>query len=247
VKSATNAEKERVREVPPSPTVPLGTLDLLSFSGAAVPASDVRAEIKSANTVLKMQSTGEEESKRISFVVSFRVEAIHPANPSTGFFVAAKYKMGWTVPDFQPWPATEEDRDALGEGAVIRVVWPLWRELVLSATARLGFPPLTLPLVFTAGRPAKTAKVRHTKEWADKSRIVEKIKMHFEHDSKALIRDNRLAKMYALMTTDELEKLASDLDVTRKEKKVSAVVSAIVDAREARGEIGRRIYDDMTG
>ena len=50
---------------------------------------------------------------------------------------------------------TEANFDAFGERNGIYNVWPYWREFVQSITARMGLPPLTVP-VFRVG----TAKLK---------------------------------------------------------------------------------------
>src|SRR6266566_2163153 len=41
---------------------------------------------------------------------------------------------------------TQDNFDAFGERNGIYNVWPYWREFVQSTTARMGLPPLTLPV-----------------------------------------------------------------------------------------------------
>jgi len=46
-----------------------------------------------------------------------------------------------------PREITDAEADAFGKMNGIHNAWPYWREYVQSTTARLGFPPLTLPLM----------------------------------------------------------------------------------------------------
>jgi preprotein translocase subunit SecB len=145
---ARKPEAERVRDVPPPPSMPLSILRLHSFSAKIVPAKEIFVEPKQANTKLKVRSSASPETRTVSFAVTFRVEAIHPGEPSIGFVIMAEYQLQWEIRKPLPWPETSDELDSMGEGLVMRIIWPFWRELVLNATGRLGVPPLTLPLVF---------------------------------------------------------------------------------------------------
>jgi hypothetical protein len=46
-----------------------------------------------------------------------------------------------------PRAFTADEADAFGKMNGIHNVWPYWREYVQSTTARIGMPPLTLPLI----------------------------------------------------------------------------------------------------
>jgi hypothetical protein len=245
--AVSEPEADAVRTVPPPPTIPLSVLRLHSFSGSIISPKEISAEPKQANTQLKLKSNADPETRKLSFAITFRVEAIHPGETSIGFVITAEYRLQWGIPEQFPWPQNEEDVEGIGQQLVIRVVWPFWREMVLNATGRFGVPPLILPLVFAPPTQEKQiGPVKYTKEWAEKSQVIEQIKLHFEHDPAALNRGNRISKMYALMTVGELNDLLSALDSVRRDKKVKTIVDAIIAAREAKGDIGRQIYDALT-
>ncbi len=66
-----------------------------------------------------------------------------------GFRIDANYGVMYrmeSLPDFTP-----EQINGFGQVLGLSNVWPFWREFVQSITARMGFPPLTLPII----RPAQ--------------------------------------------------------------------------------------------
>lgn len=68
-----------------------------------------------------------------------------------GLRIEATYAAEYTVPTMEG--LSEEDFKAFGELNGIYNVWPYWREYVQSLTTRMGFPPLTLPVL----RPVQTS------------------------------------------------------------------------------------------
>lgn len=86
----------------------------------------------------------------------------------------------------------------------------------------------------------------YTKERAEKGRAIERLKGHFEQTG-FLERDNRIPKIKALMTTEDVNALAVELDGLSKDaQKQQAVVDAIIKGRDAMGDEGRKIYERLT-
>ncbi len=60
--------------------------------------------------------------------------------------VSAVFILDYNIAE-SPVGITDEAANAFGKMNGIHNVWPYWREYVQSVSTRVGFPPLTLPLV----------------------------------------------------------------------------------------------------
>src|SRR3990172_11702643 len=123
-------------------------LRMHSFSASRLPRADVRVENEQAKINLKLQSEANSEAKLLKFEAALKVEASHSSQPNEAMRLSGVYHVEIIVRDPVQFPGTEDALTAIGSGLVVRVVWPFWREFVISSTSRLGFPPLTLPMIF---------------------------------------------------------------------------------------------------
>jgi hypothetical protein len=80
------------------------------------------------------------EAKRLCVRTSLTVAA------GDVLHVSADFILDYSLIE-SPVGITEEAADAFGKMNGIHNVWPYWREYVQSVSTRVGFPPLTLPLV----------------------------------------------------------------------------------------------------
>lgn len=58
--------------------------------------------------------------------------------------IAASFRLDYRVPDAGVF--TDEQLSAFGQVNGVYNAWPFWREYVYSTMARLGLPPMTLPV-----------------------------------------------------------------------------------------------------
>jgi len=95
---------------------------------------------------------GEAEANRDSNQIAVRVSFMVRANAADGseaaeaaFHVEAAFHLGYTINSFDG--ISDEHVQAFGKMNGVYNAWPYWREYVQSTTVRMGFPPLTLPVL----------------------------------------------------------------------------------------------------
>lgn len=94
------------------------------------------------------------ETGRILVVASFELSAFPksqnahgegPDETGTSLRIRAEFVLTYKVESLDG--ITDEHINAFGRMNGIHNAWPYWREYVQSTTARMGLPPLTLPLM----------------------------------------------------------------------------------------------------
>jgi hypothetical protein len=75
----------------------------------------------------------------------------------------------------------------------------------------------------------------YTKEWTERGMVIDWIRReHFE--SRPATIERHRGKMRALMAVEQLKNLRSKLESTHEDLKATALLAAIIDARDAMGE-----------
>lgn len=129
------------------------------------PSGKLRAELARST-----ESHADLDSKAITVAVSLALRGECDApEPAAGdqpkgepaISIQAKYLLRYTLAEM---PAlTKAETDAFGDLNGVYNVWPFWREFVYSSLARMGLPPLVLPVLRITDVVAKAAPTRRTK------------------------------------------------------------------------------------
>jgi preprotein translocase subunit SecB len=129
-----------------SPRVQIAGIRLshsIARSAIPWPGSPLRIEHS-----LNGEAEANRESKQIIVTVSFMVRA-NPADGSdlreAAFHLEAVFHLEYAVSSFDG--ISDQLVQAFGKMNGVYNAWPYWREYVQSTTARMGFPPLTLPVL----------------------------------------------------------------------------------------------------
>ena len=97
---------------------------------------------------LNGEAEADRESKQIVVTVSFMVRANAadaPESPEAAFHVEAVFYLEYKINSFDG--ISDQHVQAFGKMNGVYNAWPYWREYVQSTTVRMGFPPLTLPVL----------------------------------------------------------------------------------------------------
>ncbi len=111
---------------------------------------------------IELSSSGKASAKIVSdsleATFDFLIKGIVSTRPVME--VRARISAIYSVPEAHRF--SNEQAEAFAESNGRLNVWPYWREFVQSATARAGFPPLTLPPFRVMPKASKaSAKVTH--------------------------------------------------------------------------------------
>jgi hypothetical protein len=105
--------------------------------------TDVKYSINALTTV-------DRESKQLivrALLMSCAVSKAESGEAEEVLRIEAEFLLSYSYDTNLPREITDEEAGAFGKMNGIHNAWPYWREYVQSTTARLGFPPLTLPLM----------------------------------------------------------------------------------------------------
>lgn len=89
----------------------------------------------------------DKSARSIRVIVQFRFEAfesVTDASDKTGLLIEASYGLSYVLKTDKN--ITLEKARAFGEVNGIYNAWPFWREFVYTTLARMGLPPITLPV-----------------------------------------------------------------------------------------------------
>ena len=118
-----------------------------------------RSEVRSASALppgtalrveyaLNGEAKADQDGKRITVCASFTARANivdGSDSPDPAFHVEAEFLLDYTISSLEG--ISDEHLQAFGKMNGIYNAWPYWREYVQSMTARMGFPPLALPVL----------------------------------------------------------------------------------------------------
>ena len=81
----------------------------------------------------------------MAFLNTFELKGSYDDNESSAaLLISATFATLYSIDSLEE--INSSDVQKFGQIAVIYLLWPFWRELVQSTTARMSLPPLTLPL-----------------------------------------------------------------------------------------------------
>ena len=116
----------------------------------------------------EVKVTIDQKARRVHVFPRFQVTARYDDTPADlepqnmPLFVCAEFHVTYSAESLQGLDS--DHLQAFGVQTGLFNVWPYWREFVASVTSRMGFPPLTIPLLSFSQlqEPAATHTPRKT-------------------------------------------------------------------------------------
>ncbi|MEO8724496.1 MAG: hypothetical protein ABI383_00095 [Acidobacteriaceae bacterium] len=98
------------------------------------------------------RGTGQKTSDELDVQIAFTLKAI-PASKKPALVIKAVFNLRYSLPD--EVEIDQDEIDAFASTNSMLNSWPYWREIVQNTVARMGLPPLVLPLYRINQMPAR--------------------------------------------------------------------------------------------